>query len=517
MTVVKFCRYRALTYLESESGTAPPVELCREIEKVLQYDHVEFLRGADAYDPNTNRSTRIRTEKRNLYTYISNRRPIFQRGFERRVWDVALRLGITPKFVNTNPPHPEPERLEFKPERVFERLQLKARQDECLAAIADNEYGQIWAPTGFGKGFIIVAVALAYPKAKIVVITGRTDVAATLEQRLADHIPSVGRIGGGKEVWGRVTVVNADSMHKIPHEVHNEPDIVLYDESHEAPTPTRLRQLNQFVSSRMYGLSASANCRMDGADFRLEGFFGPPIFEMTFAEAEALGLVLKIKTTMIGVHASSNPYREMKDVVKERHAVWRNEHRNSIIASIASSFGDDEQVLVMVRSVDHAAHLKKFLPGFQMCYDTVSPERYRQFVNAGLIDPEVDPIMTKQRRRDMTKQFEAGTLRKVICTDVWSTGVSFDQLGVLIRADARSSKGISIQAPGRTCRRSDATGKQEGWVIDFQDNFDTGLNRRARDREKVYEGMEWQITRMTPEEFLATRQNAAPRSVGMPT
>jgi superfamily II DNA or RNA helicase len=92
----------------------------------------------------------------------------------------------------------------------------------------------------------------------------------------------------------------------------------------------------------------------------------------------------------------------------------------------------------------------------------------------------------------MQEDFESGKLKKVIATDVWSTGVDFPQLSVLVRADARSSEIIDIQAPGRVVRRHDASGKQYGMVIDFMDHFDGTFLRRSHDRRRSYNRQGWE-------------------------
>jgi superfamily II DNA or RNA helicase len=92
----------------------------------------------------------------------------------------------------------------------------------------------------------------------------------------------------------------------------------------------------------------------------------------------------------------------------------------------------------------------------------------------------------------MSKDFEAGTLKKVIATDVWSTGVDFPQLSVLIRADARASEIMDVQAPGRVVRRHDASGKDHGLVIDCMDYFDGALMRRSIERKRTYTKQGWE-------------------------
>ena len=146
----------------------------------------------------------------------------------------------------------------------------------------------------------------------------------------------------------------------------------------------------------------------------------------------------------------------------------------------------------MVKSIEHAVYLKQHLPDFLICYDSMDQHDYDNYVAKGFIDPETCPIMNPARREDMRVGFEKGIIKKVISTDVWSTGVDFAQLGVLIRADARASKIVDIQAPGRVSRKHEESGKSYGLVIDVMDNFDHTFMNRSRSRKLSYKKIGWQ-------------------------
>ncbi len=110
------------------------------------------------------------------------------------------------------------------------------------------------------------------------------------------------------------------------------------------------------------------------------------------------------------------------------------------------------------------------------------------FQREGLLPADYKP-MTPPRREAMRRAFEEHRLRKVIATDVWSTGVSFEQLAVLIRADARSSEIMDDQAPGRVVRIHE--GKQEGLIYDCWDMFDANFKRKSQERWRRYAAKGW--------------------------
>jgi superfamily II DNA or RNA helicase len=233
----------------------------------------------------------------------------------------------------------------------------------------------------------------------------------------------------------------------------------------------------------MYGLSATLK-RLDRAEAELESLFGEVIYRMSYAEAQRLCLVPPVKVEWIRVQLDFDPAAGKIGVPRDRWGLWRNERRNQLIAEKALEFADDVQVLIMVATVEHAVNLKKFLPEFALCYDKMDRNDYRRYVSAGILDENSDPLMTPARRDEIRDGFERKTIHKVIATDVWSTGVDFSDLQVLIRADGRSTEILDTQIPGRVTRIAD--GKEFGLLIDCWDEFSQSLLRKSMSRRKNY-------------------------------
>lgn len=460
-----------------------------ELERSLTYTHVVQNRGVAAYKGGSYQP--FVYEERSLYKYGQTGNLVFMRGFLKKIKGICEKFGFEVEVRNFVNNGLNPERFAYSFERIFERMELKAKQDECLASIVSNDCGIIVAPTGFGKSFLFAAICLLFYNARIHIVTRRKDVMKRLLRHLVKFVPNVGQVGAGKKEWGRVTVITADSLHLVDHRVSNCADIVLYDEVHEAAAPSYKDELSKYQHARMYGFTATPEGRFDNAHFVLEGLFGPHIFKMSYQEAVSNGLVLPVKVEWLDI-SMQNPCEGMKEVVKERWGIWRNKTRNSMIAAKARQFSDDDQILILVRTLDHAIHLKQELPEFKLCYDSIDPSDYEKCVNKGMLDTVNEPAMTPAIRDKMSKDFEAGTLKKVIATDVWSTGVDFPMLSVLIRADARASEIMDIQAPGRVVRRHDASGKEHGIVIDCLDSFDPGFKKRSFERKKTYDEQGWE-------------------------
>jgi superfamily II DNA or RNA helicase len=99
--------------------------------------------------------------------------------------------------------------------------------------------------------------------------------------------------------------------------------------------------------------------------------------------------------------------------------------------------------------------------------------------------------MDRRRRNQLRLDFTAGRLRKAIATDVWSTGVSFNGLAALVRADGRGTPILDEQIPGRLSRTNAASGKRGALLIDSDDAFDRSYAGTARKRRKNYAEKGW--------------------------
>lgn len=469
-----------------------PRQVAEAIEAQLTYTHIKHLRGADTYDNETGVRSRVKSFNAKLFKYDTCGRMVFPAGFRPRVRRILSSFGIPLQEQELDGPRPRPNCFNFHPERIFERFGVdafRARQDEALLKIISSEGGILVAPPAFGKTHLFKYLALALPDAKIDITTDRQDVAQTIRSRLMSVIPTVGMVGGGENRPGkRITVYVADSLHKAPHD-DGEADILLYDEVHEGATETALNNLAKYQRARKYGFTGSFGKRGDNADARLEGVFGEVLFYMSVIEATQLGLITPAMVEWVPVEMRHNPADDFKrDVDRERAGIWANDYRNQLIAAQAERFTNNEQLLIMVKSIEHGLRLRRYLPGYEFCYDKISEVDRAKYIAMGLLSQD-EPTMTKPRRHRLRAEFESGQLRRCIANDVWSTGVDFVQLSVLIRADARASKILSDQIPGRAIRLHEE--KNCALIIDMWDRFDNSWLRNSQTRKSCYTENGW--------------------------
>lgn len=401
-------------------------------------------------------------------------------------------LGLTVRFVDLSPPRDRPDCYVPDWDSLFRNMPtLRPKQVEALQKVVAAERGVLTAATGFGKSFLVEGFCHLYPGAKIHYVVPQRDVAKKVYATLVSKFAGVGFYGAGNKLAGeRITVFTAGSRHYTDGDA----DILLLDEVHEMMTDRVAKDLvSSWPSARIFGLTATPSSRSDGADAQLELFCGPEIFRLTYREAVELNLVVPIRVRWINVRITPDPVAACAPSAKMRHGVWRNNARNAIIAAdVRANYPEPStQILVLCATVDHAIHLWQHLREFSLCFSNVEKLSTLWYIERKLL-PHGFETVTPAVREAMRQRFAAGTLKRVIATDVWMTGVDFTPLQVLYRVDARASAIKDAQGPGRVSRLHD--GKLYGEVVDCYDSFNPGFRRRSDTRRRNYASFGWTQT-----------------------
>jgi superfamily II DNA or RNA helicase len=457
----------------------------------LSYSYVRQIRGAEY------RRRRISAETLPVECYkvvtdkdgFAKPQMITTAGWLNKINTKLREAGYRVFYKDNTPPSPGGPNV-YKP--LWQRLNgvtFKWKQEEVLRLITQNPYGRIECPTGYGKSFLIKCLATILPYARFTVTTHSADVITMLYEDLAYQLPSVGLITGSRKILQeRVMCVSGKSLHHAPLDS----DFLLVDEVQEFATQDYLGRVAKFRRSRNFGFSAnSEGDRNDGADFELEGPFGPPLITLQYADAVANECIVQIKFRMLDMHLKHNPCEGLDTPeTRNRHGLWRNDTRNAKFAAAVREY-PDAQVLCTVDTVEHACALKKHLPEFELVYSPagLDPEKRDRYTRWGWI-PASEPVMTDERRLNLKRAFEQGKLKKAIATTVWNRGVNFTQLSVLARLDARASPVADKQIPGRLSRLDKE--KNYGLLIDSADQFDDRFERKADQRRRQYKKLGWE-------------------------
>ncbi len=460
-------------------------DIARVLESELHYVRMVQIRGYENIEAAGGK--RQRFDHIDLYRYDANGRLLTNFGFKERVCKALAAANYQVVYKDLRP-RTEAQNARLKPLRKrLKRFEFRYRQDEVIEHVLNEERGVFVCPTGYGKSFLVRVLATILPFAKIHVITQSADVIRDYYNDLRVVLPDVGLQGAGQRSNGhRVQMYCAGSLNHSAFDA----DIVLVDEGHELATDNYMPQLAKYRYSKMFMFTASYEMRLDKADRELEGLFGPVRVRVSYQEGVDHKMIVPIRVRWVPVMMSEDPAEDLEGTAKERAAIWRNKTRNKLIRDAARAFGDDEQVLIVCEKVEHVALLKKLLPEFTMCYgeNGMSADQRFQFIGWKCFDDN-EPYMTPERREHLKKKFESGKLKKVIATSVWNRGVNFHQLSVLIRADGSGRAINDVQIPGRVSRLS--TGKNEGLIIDFMDQFNKTYKGRAADRRKNYRANNW--------------------------
>jgi len=370
---------------------------------------------------------------------------------------------------------------------------LRPGQADVIQAIVDADNGIVDALTGFGKGVVIEKVIELYPKQKHLVVTKSKSVCNQLYKRLKARFSSAGIWNSSAHEDGNPLVATSGSLGHLKLEEY---DVVQLDEVHELLTKTFLEHYPRLEKCKLISYSASPDQRLDNTALAMEAYFGTKISQVDYQTGVKLGLVVPIEVWRVSWNCEPvDALRNYKaDVKRMRLGYWANFARNNNIArvvyeEIPKRVADkDPQILILVDKVEHALELKKLLPDFDVVYGEIDKETAQAFKKTGLLTE--DPITRKQVEA-IREQFTAGTRKRVIATGIWSTGVDFPHLSVIIRADGGASQIKDIQMPGRVCRL--AENKSKGILVDFGDFFDFWAARRAKSRFDSYKEKQWEI------------------------
>lgn len=453
-----------------------PDSLLRLVQEELSYTKRESV-----FDPVQGRML-VDYRRVQLYEMVNGSALLAPIGFRHRIEQLLARAGAGPvQLVDQRDPSGE---IEID-RSVLNDDGLRPIQRRILECMAEYERGSFQCPTGSGKSYVLSRVCRLFPKARIDIVTRRVDVARTIYRYVSPSASAGLCTSKMKTDPRRVMVYTIGSVHHGTMDA----DILIADEAHELATRASFEMLARYRPRRAYALSATLQHRFDRAHRELEGIFGPLLVDETYQSSVEHGSVVPIVVYWMPVE--EGPVRTAGSRLYKRQAIWCNRARNEIVAAAANLLyrGGQNQTMVSVETVEHAFHLKEFLPDFKVVFAGVSSSTARRLISKGLVtEQELERCL--KERDELRRKFEAGEVRGIIATDVWSTGVSFNDLAVVVRADAGVSGIRSIQIPGRVARLSD--GKKCGIVVDFEDRFDRSLLAQSKQRRRVYEQSGWE-------------------------
>lgn len=387
---------------------------------------------------------------------------------------------------------------------AFDGVEFRENQDVAIALIANSDCGIIETATAFGKSFCISILCKAYPTLNIVVATSSLQVVSTLYEYISKACPGeVGMLGGGKDNTPGKRII-CTTLKSLPNIPPDKVQLMFVDECHNVGDCQAGQDIMKFCWCRRFGFSASP-VRNDGSAIVMESLFGPSILKMSYQEAADAGMVTPMKYTMLpcssGPSICSKP--DVPDFALKRYSYWDNKWRNGAIKRFVYDLKKvyNGQILIMVSTLEHLISLHTELPWFKTAYyGNVDLKAMRShFPKEKYPNLDLSQYKMTTKQLDITRNaFAKGTLKYVISTKVFRQGVNFVDLQVLIRADGDVSAIEGIQIPGRLARLSED--KDWAYLVDVWDSFSPWAERRARQRQELYEKQQWKY--VTVQEML---------------
>lgn len=462
----------------------PPMHV---LSALLTYKHVKLLKQP-IIDPVTRKKRTVEIIDTAIYS-MNGEKMLVPHGALDRIRTGLTQAGFSIKYEDIRAAKPLVNDVASL-QAFLQRHGITYRkgQDTALAIVMTRDTGQFEAPPGWGKTEIIGMVCALYPTARVLICTPGKALLGGTAKRLEERFPGqVGVCSGTKKTKGRIMVSTFGSVLGATV-IGGDPDIILIDECHQAAAPEFSCNLARIRSYRkIFGFSATPEGRSDNAELVTEMLAGPVVFRVGYADMVVAGAVSQIQVAMVDTrgHVEEPSSAKLKNrTSKLRNCVWRNRARNDLIARAVKEvptyhgIKDDLQVLILVATVEHAFNLAKRLPDYALVYSKKDAEMAGQ--------PDPGPKIAELR-----DQFERGTLRKVIATGTWGTGVDFVQLDVLVYASGAPSKITTTQWAGRNSRKRQD--KPYGLVIDFVDKWDGWMNERTLERVSTYRRHGWKI------------------------
>lgn len=411
----------------------------------------------------------------------------FLSGFSDRVKNSLQKQGYQVEEEDRRPNEMPKPRFD-----LIKGTEFRGRQKEALLLMCVSKGGVVVCPTGFGKSFLVKQLARIYPDCTGIITAPSTTNARDLYNGLKDSIEGLGFVGDGEYRPGRITVAVTHSLLKC--------DLgakwLLMDEAHMALSPMHIKSLLKFKRTKFLAFTATPDGKSDGRDGYLEAIFGKTLIEVEYDEAVASGNVVQLKVKLLRISQGPDVTGYSDKTKKDKLGIWRNYFRNNCIAEEVRQqikYNPEAQILIMVDKTEHAFALGQLLPEFEIVHGKVTPERAKKLEKSGAYNPETQKLCDKKSLLKHQEDFTKGKLRYCIATGIWSRGVDFQDLNILVRADGLASIIHSGQTPGRLSRLGTNKDKGHGLLIDCVDFFSRDLLGRSLRRGAVYKKNKWEF------------------------
>ena len=356
--------------------------------------------------------------------------------------------GYVVAFHDTRGPFDAPN---FKLMRGF-----RFSQRELLTEFLNKRRsGLLVAPTRYGKSVLIYNTMRAFPRTPTVLALPGVDLVKQTYEAVKAALPDrdVKMIGAGSRVKfpsEDVNVASTDSLDKCDP---GRTRLLLLDEPHTAVTDSRLPKIMAFDHARILGYTATPGGRFDGRDPYIIGAVGPVLAERTYLEAVDEGAICPLVVLFLEIKLDWTEQAGNRQATYDRF-LFKSPRMADITARICHEIlPDDWQTLIFIK---HEQQADLFL---------------NRVGSDGTI--AMAKRMTAKERDDTFRLMQSNAIKRCLATNIYATGVTFNNVRALINCEAGGDNTSAIQKPGRLAEIR--PGKNCGVIFDFM--FDAaGLN-----------------------------------------
>ena len=374
----------------------------------------------------------------------------------------ALAAGLGDAFCDDVPP---PARVVWGEVSL---PPLRPEQHEALDAWrAAACRGQVIMPTGTGKTEVALAAMHELSVATLVVAPVR-DLMYQWHQRILRRLSfDAGILGDNRHNVKHVTVTTYDSAYIHMPDLGARFGLVVFDEEHHLPGPSRREAALACAAPRRLGLSATPE-RADGLHADLDWLIGPVVFRQKLAGARGKTLadysVVRVPVAL--VEEEQARYERAGDAVRSFIAERRQDTPDYDWKSLCAESGKDPEA----RKAQKAFYVRKSIEDrasekFRVLEDIFrlhAGERVLIFAGSNAMAMDVSrrflvpTLLAHSRKRErlqVLEGFASGRFPVIVANQVLDEGVDVPEAKVAVVIGGQASTRQAKQRLGRILRR----------------------------------------------------------------
>lgn len=350
---------------------------------------------------------------------------------------------------------------------VFPEVDLRDYQAAAVEAILAVRQGVLQAPTGSGKTVVAMG-AIARLQTPTIILVHTSILFEQTIDRIRDFLGiQAGRIGGGHEDVGDVTVAMVQTlMRRDVTGLASHFGCVILDEAHHCPAETFKSVVQRFPARYRIGLTATPN-RKDRLHPVLFDTVGPIVHAVQERALVASGSLARTE-----VIAVQTPFRGWyrDDYQGLINRLVANAARNAVVLDSIGRY-HMARSLVLTERVSHCDLLTEALAG------------------RGMKVAGIHGQVAREQRDALVSRFVRGDIEVLVATtSLIGEGFDLPAIDTVFLTVPNGNVAKTTQALGRALRPS--KGKISGRIVDFVDENVPLLLSQYRRRSKVYQRFE---------------------------